>query len=219
MNTNAIKIIIADDHEIFRDGFRLMLSKQIDIVLLAEADNGRELLSLTKEHTPDVIITDIKMPIMDGIEATKKLVELYPEIGIIGLSMFNEDDLIVDMLEAGAKGYLLKNANKQQIIEAIKTVYEGNPYYCKSTNAKLTAMIAKSRFNRNLKKEKVEFSEKEREIIGLIFNELTSKEIAEKLFMSERTVEGIRQRIMGKMGVNSAIGFVIYVIRENLVKM
>ena len=90
--------MIADDHEMFRDGFKLMLTKQPGIELLGEAENGRELLALVKEKQPDVVVTDIKMPVMDGIEAVKKISELYPEIGIIVLSMFDEDDLIVDML-------------------------------------------------------------------------------------------------------------------------
>ena len=97
-----IRIIIADDHEMFRDGFKLMLTKQEDIQLVGEAENGRELVKLVEEKKPDIVVTDIKMPIMDGIEAAKKIMELYPETGVIGLSMFNEDDLIVDMLEAGA---------------------------------------------------------------------------------------------------------------------
>ncbi len=215
---NDIRIVIADDHEIFRDGFRLMLSKQNDIHLVAEAENGQQLLAIAKEHLPDVIITDIKMPIMDGVEATKKLAELYPNIGVIGLSMFNEDDLIVEMLEAGAKGYLLKNANKQQIIEAIKTVYSGDPYYCKSTSNKLTQMIARSRYNPYKHREKVNFSERELEVIDLVFKEMTNKEIADKLCTSERTIEGIRKRIMTKMNVKSAIGFVVYVMKENLLK-
>ncbi len=216
---NDIKIIIADDHEIFRDGFKLMLSKQKDIQLIGEAANGRELLELVNEHIPDVVITDIKMPIMDGIEAAKKIAAQFPDMGIIGLSMFDEDDLIIDMLEAGAKGYLLKNANKEQIIEAIKTVYNGDPYYCKTTSNKLTQMIAKSKFNPYRKKEAIEFSDREKEIITLVCQELTNKEIADKLFLSSRTVEGHRLKIMEKMNVKNPVGLVVYALKHGLVKM
>jgi DNA-binding NarL/FixJ family response regulator len=217
--TPDIKIVIADDHEMFRDGFKLMLTKQPSIQLLGEAENGRELLQLTESLQPDVVVTDIKMPIMDGIEATQKIKALFPEMGIIGLSMFDEDDLIVDMLEAGAKGYLLKNAGKEHIVDAIKTVYEGDPYYCKTTSNKLTQMIAKSKYNPYTRKEKVEFTDREQEIIELISKEYSNKEIAEKLFLSIRTVEGHRLKIMEKTGVKNTVGLVVYAIKNNLLKL
>lgn len=214
----TIKLLIADDHEIFRDGFKLMLSKFEEITLVGEAENGRELLALAETTQPNVIITDIKMPIMDGIEATKKIVALFPNMGIIGLSMFDEDDLIIDMLEAGAKGFLLKNAGKLEIIDAIKTVYEDDPYYCKTTSHKLTKMIAQSRFNPYKKKDKATFNDKELEIIQLICKEFTNKEIADKLFLSTRTVEGYRLKILEKMNVKNTVGFVVYAMKNNLVK-
>jgi DNA-binding NarL/FixJ family response regulator len=217
--TGDIKIVMADDHEIFRDGFKLMFTKQPDLILVGEAENGGELIELVRQHRPEVVITDIKMPVMDGIEATKKIMEEFPDTGIIGLSMFDEDDLIIDMLEAGAKGYLLKNAGKEQIKEAIRTVYGGDPYYCKTTSNKLTQMIAKSRFNPYSKKAKVEFTEREKEIIGLISKELSNKEIAEKLFLSHRTVEGHRLKIMEKMDVKNTVGLIVYAIKNNLLKL
>src|SRR4051812_10744694 len=105
-----ISVVIADDHEIFRDGLVLMLSKQSSITLIGEAGDGKELLAQVKQHQPDIVITDIKMPLMDGIEATKLIKQQHPSCEVIALSMFNEENLIVDMLEAGAKGYLIKNA-------------------------------------------------------------------------------------------------------------
>jgi DNA-binding NarL/FixJ family response regulator len=213
-----IKLIIADDHEIFRDGFKLMLSKFPEIKLVGEAANGRELLELIEKENPDVILTDIKMPVMDGIEATKKIVELYPDKGIIGLSMYDDDELIIEMLEAGAKGYLIKNAGKEQIIEAIKTVYKDEPYYCRTTSNKLTQMIAKSRFNPYKKTTKAEFSEREKEIIACICDEMTNKEIGDKLFISVRTVEGHRLKILEKMNVKNTVGLVVYAIKNGIVK-
>jgi DNA-binding NarL/FixJ family response regulator len=213
-----IKLVIADDHEIFRDGFKLMLSKFPEIMLVGEAANGRELMELIEKENPDVILTDIKMPVMDGIEATKKIAELYPDKGIIGLSMYDDDELIIEMLEAGAKGYLIKNAGKDQIIEAIKTVYNDEPYYCKTTSHKLTQMIAKSRFNPYKKTEKAEFSEREKEIIACICDEMTNKEIGDKLFISVRTVEGHRLKILEKMNVKNTVGLVVYAIKNGIVK-
>jgi DNA-binding NarL/FixJ family response regulator len=214
--TGDINVVMADDHEIFRDGFRLTLSKTNDIHLVAEASNGVELIELVEQHRPHVVITDIKMPRMDGIEATRVLSSRFPDIGIIGLSMFDEDDLIIEMLEAGAKGYLLKNADKAEVIEAIKTVYEEEPYYCRQTSSKLAQLIAKSKYNPYHKKPKVEFGEKEMEIIHLICQEFTNKEIGERLFLSVRTVEGYRQKIQEKMQVKNSVGLVVYAIQHNL---
>ena len=212
-----INLIMADDHEIFRDGFKLMLKKFPEINLMAEACNGKELVELCQIHKPDLVITDIKMPLMDGIEASRKIVDQFPDIGIIGLSMFDEDDLIIDMLEAGAKGYLIKNAGKDQIIEAIKTVYNNDPYYCKNTSHKLTNMIANSRFNPYKKSQQIDFSDRELEIISLICKEQTNKEIADKLFLSVRTVEGHRLKILEKMNVKNTVGLVVYAIKKGLI--
>jgi DNA-binding NarL/FixJ family response regulator len=214
--STSIKLLIADDHEIFRDGFKLMLSKFEDIKLVGEADDGRELIALTKKLHPHVIITDIKMPIMDGIEATKAISELYPAIGIIGLSMYDEDDLIIEMLEAGAKGFLIKNAGKIEITEAIRTVHTGTPYYCKTTSYKLANRIARSNFNPYTKTIKVEFTERELQIIQLVCKELNNKEIGDKLFLSARTVEGHRLRIFEKMEVKNTVGLVIYAMKNGL---
>lgn len=214
--TGDIKVIIADDHEIFRDGLRLMISKNNNIKLLGEAANGAELVALVKEQQPHVVVTDIKMPMKDGIEATREIKNELPETGIIGFSMFDEDDLIIEMLEAGATGYLLKNADKEEVLEAIETVYHEESFYCKNTSKKLALMIAKSKFHPHIKKKKPEFNEKEIEVIQHICQELTNKEIAEKLFMSVRTVEGYRLRIQEKMNVKNTVGLVIYAIQHNL---
>ncbi len=216
---NDIRIIIADDHEFFRDGFKLMLSRQKDIILVGEAENGRELVKLVHEHKPDVVVTDIKMPVLDGIEATRQIAAAYPGIGIISLSMFDEDDLIIDMLEAGATGYLIKNADKEQIIDAIHTVYNGDPFYCRSTGSKLVKLISSSKFNPYKKKEVISFTEREHEIIHLISEELTNKQIADRLFVSVRTVEGNRAAIMTKMNVTNTVGILIYAIKNKLVKI
>ena len=212
-----ITLAIADDHEIFRDGLSLMLSKLNTYTIVAQAENGKDLLDAVWQHKPDVIITDIKMPIIDGIEATKKIIAQNPHAKIIALSMFDDDHLIVDMLEAGAKGYLLKNAGKAEIKDAIETVYADNNYYCHSTNNKLAQMIAKSKFNPYRKKEKIEFNERELEVIKLMCKQFETQQIADKLFVSKRTVEGYRQKILDKINVKNSAGIIIYAIKNGLV--
>lgn len=214
--TGDVRLVIADDHEIFREGLKLMLSRSEDIHVIGEAAHGRELCELVEKLQPEVVLTDIKMPIMDGIAAAKELHSRHPSLGIIGLSMFDEEDLIMEMLEAGAIGYLVKNADKEEVLDAIKAAAWGEHYYCRQTSQKLANMIAKSKFNPYAQKPKVEFNEKETEIIRLICQEFTNKEIAQKLFMSVRTVEGYRLRILERMDAKNSIGLVIYAIQHDL---
>jgi DNA-binding NarL/FixJ family response regulator len=213
---NPIKLILADDHEIFRDGFRAMIKKQSAVELVGEAANGEELIELSHKLLPDVIITDIKMPRMDGIEATKRLSHDLPQVGIIALSMFDEENLIVEMLEAGAKGYLLKNAHKNEILEAINAVYYNQTYYCSDTSSKLAQMIARSKFSPFNKTAKPDFSDREISIMRLICQEMSNKEIAAELNLSIRTIEGYRDKIQDKIGAKNAAGIVVYAIRNNI---
>lgn len=216
-SSNPIRIILADDHEIFRDGFKAMIRKQPSVELIGEAGNGEELVEITRRLRPDVVVTDIKMPKMDGLQAAKILSKEFPGMGIVALSMIDEENLIIDMLEAGAKGYLLKNAHKNEIIEAIKAVNDDHIYYCNGTSAKLSRMIAKSdKIPFNKKVSKPELSEKEIEVILLICQEKTNKEIADELNLSIRTIEGYRDRIFEKIGARNSAGVVVYAIKNKI---
>ena len=214
-----IKIVLADDHEIFRDGFRVMLKKQNSIQLIGEAANGEQLVELAESLKPDVIITDIKMPVLDGIEATRYILNKHPGIQVIGLTMFDDDNLIIDMLEAGAKGYLLKSAHKKEIIDAITTVHNNETYYCKSTSGKLVRMIAQSRFDPYTIFEKPVFNEKELQIIRYICEEISNREIAERMCLSVRTIEGYRDKIQEKIKAKNIVGIVIYAIKTGIYKI
>ncbi len=213
-----ISLVIADDHEIFRDGLALMLSKQDSISLVGQAEDGKELIELVEQFNPDLVITDIKMPHLDGIKATRALLQKNPHLKIIALSMFDEENLIVEMLEAGAKGYLLKNADKKEILDAINTVYKDNIYYCRHTSARLASMIVKSRIDPHKKSHEIVFNDREKEIIKLICRQLTAQQIGDELFLSKRTVEGYRTKIMEKMDVKNTAGVVIFALKNNLVK-
>ena len=208
-----IKVVIADDHEIFRDGLKLMIESAKNIQLIGEAANGVELVNLVEKNNPDIVVTDIKMPQMDGVEATKIIREQYPHIEVIALSMFDDEQLILEILEAGAIGYLLKNSDKTEVIDAINMAYKHQSYYCKQTSAKLAKLIAYSKHVNQKKQKESEFSEREKEIIKLICAEYTNKEIGEKLFLSTRTVEGYRMKILEKMDAKNIVGIVIEAIR------
>ena len=210
-----LRIIIADDNEIYRDGFQLMLKKQQDLELVGKAENGKELCEMVGYKKPDIVITDIKMPVMDGIEATKRITSQHPHIGVIALSMFNEENLIVDMLEAGAKGYLLKNTTKEEVIEAARAVYRDQTYYCPDTTTKLAKLIARSSFN-PYNKLKPQLNNKELEVIRLICQEMSNKEIATKMNQSVRTIEGYRKQILEKIQAKNTAGIVVFAIKHNL---
>ena len=215
MEDEKIRLIIADDHEIFRDGLKLLLRKIKDIEIVAEAKDGMELLVLAKKYQPHVILTDIKMPHLDGVAATKQIMDTLPGISIIALSMFDEESLILDMMEVGAKGYLLKNADKKEIIEAIRTVYSGEEYYCKTAHLRLAKLV----LNLKVKKEegvRPSFSDKELELIHLACQDKSNKEMGEILCCSHRTIEGYKSKIMEKMQVKSTAGIVIYAVKNGL---
>lgn len=213
-----IQLIIADDHEVYRDGLKHLLGKSTDLEVIGEAANGKDLISLCHHKVPDVILTDIMMPVMDGIEATNLITNYFPSVRVIALSMFNQDNLILDMLNAGAMGYLIKNAHKTEILEAIDSVYRNVPYYCKSTSMKLARLIGGSHFG-SKNRDRPFFSQRELDIIRMICDEKTSKEIGDELHLSMRTVEEYRQRIKDKMEVKGTTGIVIYAIKNELYKV
>ncbi|KAF0240269.1 MAG: LuxR family transcriptional regulator [Chitinophagaceae bacterium] len=214
-----IRIVIADDHQIFREGFKLLLNNQPELLLVGEADNGKSLLKLIEETLPDIAFVDIKMPEMDGIEACKIIKTQMFETKVIALTMFNEDYLIIEMLEAGAYGYLLKNTNRDELLNAAKAVQEGKNYYCSSTSNKLVKLIATNRFHphRQLKANKL--SVRETEILKMVCEQMTNKEIGEKLGISNRTVESYRETLLQKTASKNAIGLVVYAIRNGIFKI
>lgn len=215
---HKIQLVIADDHEVYRDGLKSLLQKSKEFEVTGEAATGKQLISVCQEVNPDVVLTDIMMPVMDGIEAAAYLSEHMPKIRIVALSMFNQDNLILDMLNAGAGGYLIKNAHKNEIIEAVHSVYRNKPYYCTSTSHKLARLIGASQYGPKAK-QRVDFSPKEAAIIKMICEEMTTKEISDELNMSARTVEEYRQRVREKMEVKGTAGMVIYAIKNDLYKL
>jgi DNA-binding NarL/FixJ family response regulator len=211
-----IRVIIADDHELILDGLKATLKNTEEFEIVAEASNGEELLRLTRDLQPDVILTDIKMPKMDGIAVTKLIKAEFAYIEVIGITSYDEEDLVIDMLNAGAKGYLIKTAGKAEILKAIKAVYKGQSYYCNSTNYKLAEMITKRNSNPLRKKDNVVFTDRELQVIDLMCEGLPSKLIADKLGLTTRTIERYRDMIMGKMDVNNVASAVVYAISHNL---
>jgi len=215
---HTINIVIADDHEIFLDGLTLMLSRQDGFNVCGRASNGNQLIDIVKAQQPDVVLTDIRMPVTDGIESTKQILSSYPDIKVVALSMFDEENLIVEMLEAGAKGYLLKNAHKDEIVDAIRSVYQNKNYYCAHTSTLLASMIVRSKFAPVKIKEKVVLNDREKAIIKMICQQKTAQQIADKIFLSKRTVEGYRTKILEKINAKNIAGVVIYALKNEIIE-
>jgi DNA-binding NarL/FixJ family response regulator len=211
-----IKVIIADDQALFLEGLRMMLSQFPFLTITGEASNGEEVLDLVLKDKPDVIITDIQMPVMDGVELTRELHKCYPEIKIIALTAFGEDHYIVDMLEAGARGYLMKNSKKEKLAEAILSVLTNGTYYCESTSSKLFQKFSAGHARVKMSAEELGLTELEQQIVRLICEQLSSKEIADKLCVGLKTVEGYRNKIYDKLGVKNMAGLALYAYKSGL---
>jgi len=213
----AIKVIIADDHALFRAGVKTALSIKKDVELIAEADNGMQLLNMLKHIEPDVILLDIQMPIMDGIATLPEIRKLYPQVKVIILSMHNDHSMISKLMEIGANSYLTKNSDSENIYNAIKTCYEQEFFFNELTNKALLTGLRTKRSDPGSPQE-VNLSEKELTILKLMCEEKTTKEIADMVEISPRTVEAIRDKLKTKTGAKSMAGLVMYAIKNGIIE-
>lgn len=213
---DSIKIIIVDDHEIFRNGLKMVLGRLKHIDIVGEAANGDEFLKLIQHTTCDVVLMDIEMPVMNGRDATEQAMKEHPDLKIIALTMFQEDDYIQSMMDAGVKGFLIKNVGKETLDKAILTVYRGGTYY----SEELFNFFTK-KFSEPPKptEPEIALTSREKEILQLLAEGLGNKEIAEKLFISERTVVGHKSNLLAKTGTKSAISLLAYAIKKGLVEI
>lgn len=217
MQRANLSIVMADDHQLILEGMRTALGKQHDFTIVAEATNGRELIDAVKRFLPDIVITDINMPVLDGVQATKIIKSRYPATGIIGLSFMDTAFSIVEMLEAGALGYISKGSGIAGLAEAIRAVHSGTPYYCPSTSAFLGWRIAQSSFN-PYKTFRPVFTSQEVRIIRAISLGKSSREISDLLSIKLRTVDAHRRNILDKLKIKSAVGIIIYAIKNQIVR-
>jgi DNA-binding NarL/FixJ family response regulator len=215
---SKIKIVIADDFKIYRDGLKVGLTADGNMEIIGESDNGEELMKSLETLSPDVILMDLKMPLMDGMEATKLIRKKYPAIKVLVVTMYEDDKFIIHLMENGANGYLLKNAEPEEIIRSIYAVHENGYYFNDVVNK---ALLKKLVLKNNLKpsfNNNVELTEREMEVLKLICEEKTAPEIAKEIFLSPRSVEGIRQRLIEKIGVRNTAGLVMFAIKGGLVE-
>jgi DNA-binding NarL/FixJ family response regulator len=214
---DVIKVAIADDHKIFRKGVILSLRPYNNIKFVQEAENGDELLAGIAESAPDVVLMDLRMPGKDGIETTKVISKQYPHIYVLVLSMHEDERFVSHMMENGANGYLLKNAEPQEIKRAIMDVFEKGYYLNNFVNRILIKKAHSKQKSLPSLNNDITISDKEKEVLQYICMEFTAQEIAQKMEISPRTVEAIKDRLMERFGSKNTAGLVFFAVKNNLV--
>jgi two-component system response regulator NreC len=211
----SIRIILADDHTIVRHGLNKLIQQQEDMEVIAQAADGHSTVELTRELSPDMVIMDIGMPDLNGIDATGQIIHELPQVKVIGLSMHSGKKFVIEMLKAGASGYLLKDCALEELTTAIKTVAAGKIYLSPS----ITDVVVENYVRHSKKKESSAFSilsQREREVLQLMAEGKTTKQIGLYLHISPKTVEGHRLRLMSKLNMDSVAKLTKYAVQEGL---
>jgi DNA-binding NarL/FixJ family response regulator len=212
-----IRVLIVDDHAILRDGIRSLLERQGGITVVGEASNGREALDRVGELQPDIVLMDVAMPIMDGLEATRRVKEVYPDVRVLILTQHDSQEYVAPLLQSGASGYVLKRSGGREVVTAIRQVYEEGAFlepgvarhilrdYTRSSEDKETASPS--------------LTERERQVLELVVEGKSNKEIARRLVISPKTVSVHRSNIMSKLGVHNSVELVRYVMKHKLLDL
>ncbi|GAB6149478.1 MULTISPECIES: response regulator transcription factor [Clostridium] len=205
-----MKVVIADDDGLIRDSLKLILELEDDIEVVATAKNGQEVIDCSRRYSPDVVLMDIRMPILDGVLATKKIKEQQKDIKIIILTTFKDDEYIAEAIKNGAEGYILKNQNSDSIIECLRTVYNGNGVFQRDILNSLMCMIK----NKKKSSNKINLTERELEILALIGQGLSNKEISKKVYLSEGTIRNYITNLLQKLQLRDRTQLAIYYLKN-----
>ena len=210
-----IKLLLADDHQMLLDSMCEMLGKEADLEVVAQALNGKEVLDQLQHHSVDVCLLDIQMPVMDGVEACARIRAEFPDVKVLILTMLNEEQYVTHMIEAGAQGYILKDAGKTELIEAIHDLVAGKDYY--SRDVMRTVIDSHRKVSRMLKEKVIKLTRREKDVLVLIAKSYTALEIADQLHISTNTVDTHRKNLMSKLKAKNTVDLVKYAIREGYI--
>jgi two-component system response regulator NreC len=220
MTMNRIKVILVDDHTVVRDGIKALIRTNENVDVIGEAGSYEELKGILKTNIPDILILDVSLPDKSGIEITKELSETHPDISIMILSMFTDENFILNAIKAGAKAYLPKNTNKNELIEAINSIYNGEEYFSKKIRAIIYDNMMKELKGGAAKEEpKESLTKREKEVLKLFAEGYSNSEIAETLFISIRTVESHKNHIMTKLNLKSNVDMIKYSIKNGIISL
>jgi len=208
-----IRVLLAEDHNLVREGTKTILEQEAELEVVCEASNGRQTVSLAETHKPDVVVMDIAMPEMDGIQAAKEIKSRCPGVAVLMLSAYDDDEYVFSLLEAGVDGYLLKNAHPSELIAAIHAVHAGQS----ALHPSVARKVVDHYVSREPKVHMTEqLSERELQVLKLVAKGMSNREIADALFLSVRTVQGHVSNILGKMGVSSRTEAVVQALKDRL---
>ncbi len=212
---NKIQIVLADDHQLFRNGLKILLDAFKEFSVVGEAANGEEVLKIVSNCGCDIVLMDINMPVMDGIKATKQSLEINPDIKIIALSMYGEEEYYYRMVEAGAKGFILKDSDISEVKDAIYTVYKGGNYF----SQELLYNVIQKLKTRESENKVANLSKREKEILFKICEGLSNQEIADTLFISKRTVDKHRANLLSKTNSKNTASLILYSIKNKIIEI
>jgi DNA-binding NarL/FixJ family response regulator len=211
----SIKVLLADDHRIMRECLNSLIEQESDMKVVGEAEDGRVAVRLARELSPDMVIMDITMPDLNGVEATQQILSESPDVKVLALSMHSDEHFVAGMLKAGGSGYLLKDCAAEELVQAIRSVVSGEQYL----SAKIAGIVIES-YRRGLPKEQLnnvpELTTREREVLQLVAEGNTSKKIADRLYVSVKTVDAHRQKIMDKLNIRTVAGLTKFAIQKGL---
>jgi DNA-binding NarL/FixJ family response regulator len=220
MKKKGAKIIVVDDHNLFREGIKYLLTDEESFEIVGQASNGQEFLDLMETaDIPDIVFMDINMPEMNGIEACQAATKKYPGINIIALTMNEDQEYYFQMIKAGAKGFVLKNAGKDKLIEAIHEVLNGGSYFPEDILRKIIFKFGTEDSVENKIEKKFGLSNREKEVLSFLCQGYTNIEIGEKLFLSPKTVEGHRANLLSKTGTKNSAHLVMFAIKNGIIKI
>lgn len=212
---NKSKIFIVDDHRLFREGLKLMLQDFEQYDIIGEAENGLQCIEFIKQIKPDLVLMDINMPKMNGIEASRKALVIHPDLKILMLSMLGEEDYYNELVEIGVKGFLLKNSDPDELLKGIQRILEGAAYF----SQELLMQILDRRSKREQVLNQIALTAREKDVLALMCDGMTNAEIADHLFLSQRTVDRHKSNLYAKTGCNNSVALVMFAIRNKIVSV
>jgi two-component system response regulator NreC len=212
-----IRILLADDHAVVRDGLRALLERQSDMAVVAEAGDGRECVQMAENHLPDVVLMDVAMPEMNGIEAARRIIAASPKTGVVMLSMHRDESYVLRSLKAGARGYLLKDSPREDVLSAVRAASEGRSFLSRKVSRMLQEDYVRQLESRGLEDSYELLTGREREILQLLAEGKANKDVAHLLNISLTTVETHRGHILQKLSLHSTAELILYAVRKRII--
>jgi len=213
------RVLIVDDHTLVRDGLRALLALVSDVEVVGEAANGKEAIKKVRELAPDVVLMDLAMPVMNGLEATRRIHKEFPEARILALTQYDDSEYVIPVIEAGARGFVTKMGAFSEIASAIRAVYNGHSFLSPSAAASLVEEYQQKTNEEGEKDPYQQLTDREREVLKLVVEGYTAREIADMLFISPKTVEGHKARLMDKLNIHNTTDLIKFAIRKRVITL